>query len=405
MREAWRWFGPQDPVGLSHIRHTGATDVVSALHDIPIGEVWPRDAVQQHRALIEHTPPGLAPLRWSVVESIPVHEAIKLGLPEAQEHIDRWILSMENLAKEGIKTICYNFMPVIDWTRTHLRLPLPSGAYALSFDQHEFAAFDLHILQRVNAEQDYSAADLARAKQTFDAMSPQARDSLTRNIIAGLPGKMTDGYELKEFRAAVARYSNVSRQQYQSHLLSFLRQVLPRAEALGVRLAIHPDDPPWALLGLPRVVCTEADLEELFHQLPSQANGMTLCVGTYGSRADNDLPHMAKRFGERVHFAHLRGVKRNAEEPRSFVEAEHLESDVDMVAVIQALLEEETRRSATPESEIFIRPDHGHQMMGDIDKVTNPGYSGIGRLKGLAEVRGVIRTLSHLSKARKDSAR
>lgn len=398
MRESWRWFGPNDPVTINDIRQTGATDIVSALHDIPAGEVWPLEAIRRHQALIEECEPGVAPLKWTVVESIPVHEDIKLARPGHEQYVANWIESMENLARCGIKTICYNFMPVIDWTRTDLKYKLPNGAYALRFDQKKFAAFDLFILQRENAEAEYSEAELAEARQVFETMSDSERAELTSNIIAGLPGKMTEAYGIDDFRAMLANYKDVTSDTLRSHLFAFLAQVLPRAEALGVKLAIHPDDPPRDMLGLPRIICTAADLERLFQALPSPSNGITLCVGTYSSRPDNDLPAMARQFGPRIHFSHLRGVSLDPEEQRSFYEASHLDSDIDMVQVIRELLNEEKRRQREEpgRQDIFIRPDHGHQMMDDIGKVINPGYSGIGRLKGLAEVRGVIRTLSAL---------
>lgn len=396
MRESWRWFGPDDPVSIDDIRQTGATDIVSALHSIPAGEVWPLDAIQAHQALIENTEQGLTPLKWSVVESIPVHEDIKLAQPGCENLIQNWIESMENLAQCGIKTICYNFMPVIDWTRTDLNYKLPSGAYALRFDQKMFAVFDLFILQRNNATSDYSESELAEARQLYAAMSDSEKAELTQNIIAGLPGKMTDSYGLDEFRCMLAKYEGVTSDVLRSNLLSFLSSVLPRAQALGVNLAIHPDDPPRDMFGLPRIVCTADDLDQLFSALPNPSNGITLCVGTYGSRPDNNLPHMARRFGSRIHFSHLRGVCRDPKEQRSFYEASHLDSDIDMIAVIKELLNEEARRAQEDDSprSIYIRPDHGHQMMGDINTKVNPGYSGIGRLKGLAEIRGAIRALS-----------
>ena len=346
MRESWRWFGPNDPVSIEDIRQTGATDIVSALHDIPAGQVWPVDAIRAHKALIEDGGPDVAPLKWTVVESIPVHEDIKLGRAGCQAYIEAWAATMENLAQCGIKTICYNFMPVIDWTRTDLKFKLPSGAYALRFDQKKFAAFDLFILQRENA--------------------------------------------------MLANYKDIDSAALRNNLYAFLDIVLPRAEKCGVNLAIHPDDPPRDMLGLPRIICTADDLDILFEAQPSPANGITLCVGTYSSRPDNDLPAMARQFGPRIHFSHLRGVSRDPHEQRSFYEASHLESDIDMVAVIKELLDEEMRRKKdndNPQS-IFIRPDHGFQMMDDIGKKVNPGYSTIGRLKGLAEVRGVIKALS-----------
>ncbi len=397
MRESWRWFGPNDPVSIADIRQTGATDIVSALHAIPTGEVWPIDAIKAHQALIESGNDVSSPLTWSVVESIPVHEDIKLGKEGCETYIDNWVSSMANLALCGIKTICYNFMPVIDWTRTDLGFRLPSGAYALRFDQKKFAAFDLYILERPSAAGDYTESERKEARETFEQMTIDERQQLTRNIIAGLPGKMTDSYTLEDFRQAIAQYEQVDHQEMRKNLYAFLAKVLPRAEELGVKLAIHPDDPPRDMLGLPRIICTAADLERLFSDQPSPANGITLCVGTYGSRPDNDLPAMARQFGSRIHFAHLRGVSRDADEQRSFYEAEHLNSDIDMVSVIRELLAVETarRKNAVEKSgEIFIRPDHGHQMMDDIGKQVNPGYSAIGRLKGLAEVRGVIRALS-----------
>ncbi len=397
MRESWRWFGPNDPVSIADIRQTGATDIVSALHAIPTGEVWPVDAIKAHQALIESGNDVSSPLTWSVVESIPVHEDIKLGKEGCETYIDNWVSSMANLALCGIKTICYNFMPVIDWTRTDLGFRLPSGAYALRFDQKKFAAFDLYILERSSAAGDYTESERKEARETFEQMTIDERQQLTRNIIAGLPGKMTDSYTLEDFRQAIAQYEQVDHDEMRKNLYAFLAKVLPKAEELGVKLAIHPDDPPRDMLGLPRIICTAADLERLFSDQPSPANGITLCVGTYGSRPDNDLPAMARQFGSRIHFAHLRGVSRDADEQRSFYEAEHLNSDIDMVSVIRELLAVETTRrqnAADKDGEIFIRPDHGHQMMDDIGKQVNPGYSAIGRLKGLAEVRGVIRALS-----------
>lgn len=367
MRESWRWFGPNDPVTIDEIRQTGATDIVSALHHVPAGEVWTKEAIHDYKKQIEDCEPGMSPLRWTVVESIPVHEDIKLARPGHEKYVENWIASMENLADCGIKTICYNFMPVIDWTRTDLQYRLPNGAYALRFDQPKFAAFDLFILRRENAEREYSEQEIAEAKDVYDSMDDAARKQLTNNIIAGLPGRMTDSYGIEDFRAMLANYKDVSADTLRNNLFSFLAKVLPRAEAKGVKLAIHPDDPPRDMLGLPRIVCTAADLNILFDALPSPANGMTLCVGTYSSRPDNDLPAMAAEFGPRIHFSHLRGVSRDPKEQRSFYEASHLDSDVDMVSVIDALLAEERRRQGESDSEeIFIRPDHGHQMMDDI---------------------------------------
>lgn len=396
MRESWRWFGPNDPVTIDDIRQTGATDIVSALQGIPTGESWSIEAIEKHQALIERCETDLMPLTWSVVESIPVHEDIKLARAGHEKYVENWIVSMENLAHCGIKTICYNFMPVIDWTRTDLKFKLSTGAYALRFDQQKFAAFDLFILKRANAELEYSEQELAEAKQVYEQMTEVERQQLTNNIIAGLPGKMTEAYGIDDFRAMLACYKDITPEILRDNLCSFLGKVLPRAEALGVKLAIHPDDPPRDMLGLPRVVCTAADLELLFGALPSPSNGMTLCVGTYGSRPDNNLPAMARQFGSRIHFSHLRGVCLDPKEQRSFYEASHLDSDIDMVQVIKELLQEENRRTeiGLSSGDIYIRPDHGHQMMDDIGKAMNPGYSAIGRLKGLAEIRGVIQALS-----------
>lgn len=393
MRESWRWFGPDDPVTLAEIRQTGATDIVSALHDIPIGEVWPRDAIAAHKALIEGQNDVKAPLLWTVVESIPVHDDIKLAAPGHEKYVDAWIESLSNLAAEGIKTICYNFMPVIDWTRTDLKYELPNGAFALRFDQDQFAAFDLFILKRDNSKDDYSRGEVDRAESLFKAMTKEEIAALTQTIIAGLPGKMTNAYTLEDFRKALARYAAIDHGRLRQNLVAFLAQVLPHAEKAGVALAIHPDDPPWDMFGLPRIICTADDLELLFDALPSPANGITLCVGTYGSRPDNDLPQMALDYAERIHFAHLRGVTRDLQEQRSFFEASHLESDIDMVRVIQHLIDNERALKR----EIFVRPDHGHLMMGDINGTTNPGYSAIGRMKGLAEIRGVIAALSAIN--------
>ncbi len=390
MRESWRWFGPNDPVTLADIRQTGATDIVSALHDIPIGEPWPRAAIKAHKDMIEEHNSALTPLHWTVVESIPVHDDIKLAAPEHQKYVDTWIKTLQNLAAEGIKTICYNFMPVIDWARTDLRYQLPNGAFALRFDQDRFAAFDLFILQRADAQDDYTSAEYDRALSIFEAMGKDEQTQLTNTIIAGLPGKMTDAYSLTDFRKALARYSTINHAALRANLISFLSQVLPHAQDADVALAIHPDDPPWGMFGLPRVICTPDDLDQLFGALPSPANGMTLCVGTYGSRPDNNLPQMAQDYADRIHFAHLRGVSRDPDEQRAFVEANHLGSDIDMVTVIRNLLRNERELGR----EIFIRPDHGHLMMGDVNRTSNPGYSAIGRMKGLAEIRGVITALS-----------
>ena len=393
MREAWRWFGPNDPVSLSEIRQTGATDIVTALHEIPIGDVWPPEAILERKKLIEETPEGLTPLRWSVVESVPVHDAIKRGDADAGKYIQTFIESMRNLAAADIRVICYNFMPVIDWTRTDLRYRTEKGAYALKFDHDVFAAFDLFILQRKGAEADYSAEEIERAGAVFSAMNADEKDKLGQTIMAGLPGRMTDQYGIDEFRNAVERYADITRDELRGNLFRFLKAVMPVAEELGMKLAIHPDDPPRDLLGIPRIICTPDDLELLFSEIPSASNGVTLCAGTFGSHPTNNVVEMADMFADRIYFAHLRGVTLDKENPLTFTEDEHLGSDLDMVGLIRNLLAEEKRRPEGYTGEVFIRPDHGHLMMDDVGKKSNPGYSAIGRLKGLAEIRGVIRAL------------
>ena len=397
MQESWRWFGPDDPVSLDYVRQSGAVNIVTALHHIPIGDIWPVDEIRRRQSLINESNSEQIPLTWSVVESIPIHEDIKLGKKGCQTYIDNWIASMENLSECGIKTICYNFMPVIDWTRTDLNHPLTSGAYALSFDQSKFAAFDLFILQRNEALKEYSDAEIAEAKETYNKMSRKQCMDLTQTIISGLPGHMSQSYDLDDFALALKEYRDTGRKELQENLYSFLRQVIPRAEAIDVRLAIHPDDPPRELFGLPRIVSTREDLDEIFFQEPSHANGLTLCVGSLGSRADNDVNLIAECHSSRIHFAHLRSVKMFAGDGRSFYEADHLDGDTNMINIIHSLLTEECRRfsaDCADAREIFYRPDHGHQMMDDICKNINPGYSAIGRLRGLAELRGAIRALS-----------
>ncbi len=397
MREAWRWFGPDDPVSLEDIRQTGAADVVTALYHIPAHDVWPVDEIKALPSLIEEVPDTRSALKWSVVESIPVHEYIKLGKPGRDRHISAFIDSMKNLAACNIRTICYNFMPVIDATRTNLAYERPSGATALRFDQDQYTVFDLFILDREGARKDYSYKEIDAARAAFRQMTEAEKTTLARNITEGMPGKMTAAYGVEEFRQALAQYKGINKAALRKNLYHFLGQVLPEAEKLNVKLAIHPDDPPRDLFGLPRIICTADDLETLFAELPSASNGVTLCVGTFGSRPDNDLPAMVKQFGPRIHFAHLRGVKRDLDDPRSFYEASHLEGDVDMISIIRCLLHEESmRKPGSGAMDIPIRPDHGHQMMDDLDRKVNPGYSCIGRLRGLAEIRGVIRTLEKL---------
>ena len=397
MLESWRWFGSNDPVSLDDIRQTGAQNVVTALHHIPIGDIWTISEIKRHQSVINNIERHRSSLHWSLVESIPVHESIKLGRKDCQTYIGNWITSMENLAKCGIKTICYNFMPVIDWTRTDLKYQLPNGSLALCFDHREFSAFDLYILQRPGAKEEYSDSEIKEAKIIFNNMSQAHRDRLTSNIVCGLPGGMSGSYDLKNLSSALANYQNISHAELRENLFYFLSQVVPSAEESGVKLALHPDDPPRNLLGLPRIASTKNDLDAIFSREPSPANGLTLCVGSLGSRFDNDVASIAKTHATRTYFAHLRTVKIDRADNKSFYESNHLEGDVNMIQILKILLNEERRRSNdhdTNEHEILFRPDHGHQMMDDFGKIVNPGYSAIGRLRGLAELRGAIRALS-----------
>jgi len=396
MEQTWRWFGPEDPVSLDHIRQAGATGIVTALHHKAPGEEWTRAEIAERKRIIEDTPKGRSPLRWAMVESVPVHDDIKVRAPGCERYIETYCRTLRNLAACGIDRVCYNFMPLIDWTRTDLAYRLPSGATALRFDADQFAAFDLFLLQREGAADEYSPEQIDRAEQVLAGMTEQQRQRLISNIIAGLPGRATEAHSLDGFRSALQRYAQVSSERLQENLIHFLEQVVPVAAEAGIKLAIHPDDPPRPLLGLPRVVSCADDLRRLFRAIPHPSNGLTLCVGTFGVRPDNDLVEMAHEFGERIHFAHLRGIKREAD-GLSFFEGDHLASDADMVAIVAALLQEEDHRLASGRNDhsIPIRPDHGHQLLDDLDKQVNPGYSAIGRLKGLAEIRGVIAALNY----------
>jgi mannonate dehydratase len=392
MRQAWRWYGPDDPVTLDHVRQAGAREIVTALHQYAPGEVWPRRAVAERRALIENAPAGRVPLAWTVVESIPVPDDILREGARARS-IDAWIESMRAVAAEGIRIICYNVMPVVDWTRTDLDFPLATGASALRFDHDRFAAFDLFVLRRDHAAADYDAATQARARKAFDAMGEGDVETLTRNISAGLPGAMTSSKNLEAFAERIASYRGVTPDRMRANVVAFLERVTPVADELGVRLTLHPDDPPRPLFGLPRIASTAADYQALFDAVPSPANGICLCVGSLGSRPDNDVVAMAREFAPRTYFAHLRATLiDNAGDSQSFTESDHLDGDVNMIDVLRVLVVENAQRDDA--WRIPFRPDHGHRMLDDIEKTRiNPGYTGIGRLKGLAELRGAIRAL------------
>jgi mannonate dehydratase len=396
LRQGWRWYGPHDPVSLDDIRQSGAHEVVSALHHVPIGEAWTEKAVAERKQMIEATKPGMTPLAWTVVESIPIPDDVKRLGGGAKTSIAAWIASMEAVAKCGIRIICYNFMPVVDWARTDLDAPMPTGATALRFDHVRFAAFELHILERPGAEMDYDVSTRAAAQAAYAAMSREDIEYLIKVIASALPGSTTEPLTITAFRDKLAQYRGIDAARLRRHLVEFLVAVTPAAEKLGVTLTLHPDDPPRPLFGLPRVASTAADYQALFDAVPSPANGMCFCTGSLGVRADNDLPAMAAQFGPRIAFAHLRATKREGD-GRSFHESDHLAGDVDMVAVCCALMRENAGRGSR--DRIVFRPDHGHRMLDDLRKKVTPGYSGIGRLKGLAELRGVMTAINSLGAA------
>jgi mannonate dehydratase len=387
MKETWRWFGPQDAVSLEHAKQAGAKGIVTALHHLPAGVAWPLDEVLERKRQIE-----AANLVWSVVESIPIDDSIKLRSGQYTQRLEAWKKSLVSLSKAGIKTVCYNFMPVVDWTRTDLKWLLPTTGYALRFDIVDFAAYDLFILRRRDAEAQYDEPSIASARGRFESMPETRRVELEQTIIAGLPGS-DSSHNRDTIRNLLADYQGLAPSDLRSNLFGFLNDIVPVAEETGVRLAIHPDDPPWSLFGLPRVVSTSSDARAILAACDRPANGLTFCVGSYGARADNDLLSMLGEFSSRIHFAHLRQVTR--EPDGSFYEAEHLSGSADMVAIVYALLEEENRRRARGQLgwEIPMRPDHGHLLGDDVQKKTNPGYSLIGRLKGLAELRGVMHAI------------
>lgn len=391
MRESWRWYGPLDKITLSQIAQTGAQGIVTSLHEIPYGEVWSAEAVAARKHLIAAAGHGQ---EWLVVESLPIHERIKRGDGDLSGLFANYRQSMANLAAEGVKTICYNFMPLIDWTRTALRQPLAAGGSSLRFEQAHICALEIHMLEREGAEQDYSQEVKARAKAWYDAASEGDREALVNAIMAGLPGAY-DRYDIPAMREALKRYAGIGRAEIRANYARFLAEVIPTAQELGMKFCVHPDDPPRDIFGLPRVVTCAEDIAWIMAQQDTVENGLTLCSGSLGAGVGNDVPAIARRFAERIHFVHLRNVRKEAD--GSFEEAAHLEGDTDMVALAAALLAEEKRREAIgrPDSVLPWRPDHGHELLGDVGAGTHPGYPLIGRLRGLAELRGVIAALEH----------